>query len=87
MKGAARAVNILDAELICQAMEKIFSAWKRLELQPEQQQFDYLHKAVILLQQGIAVPNPENIALDKKTVAEISARLNSLIVTGAPVVC
>lgn len=46
LKGAARAVNLMDVETICQTVETIFSALKhhKLDLVPEL--FDVLHQSV-----------------------------------------
>ena len=49
LKGAARAVNVTEVEALCQALENIFSAWKRKELEPAPEQFDTLHAAVDLV--------------------------------------
>jgi two-component system chemotaxis sensor kinase CheA len=49
LKGAARAVNMAEIETVCQAIESVFSAWKRGELEPEREQFDALHRGVNLV--------------------------------------
>lgn len=46
LKGAARAVNITEIESVCQALENVFSAWKKKESEPMPEQFDGLYKAV-----------------------------------------
>ena len=49
LKGAARAVNNSEIESVCQALESVFSAWKRGEAEPAREQFDALHRAVNLV--------------------------------------
>jgi two-component system chemotaxis sensor kinase CheA len=43
LKGAARSVNLVDVEAVCQALERVLSAMKRLELMPLPSAFDALH--------------------------------------------
>ncbi len=45
LKGAARAVNLTDIEMICQALESVFSAMKRNRVGPTPEMFDTLHRA------------------------------------------
>ncbi len=49
LKGASRAVNITEAESICQSLESLFAALKRNECVPTAELFDTLHQAVDLL--------------------------------------
>jgi two-component system chemotaxis sensor kinase CheA len=46
LKGAARAVNFLEIEAICQSMEDVFATWRRQEAAPSREELDALHKAV-----------------------------------------
>ena len=45
LKGAARAVNMTDIEVICQSLESVFAAMKRKHLGPTPEMFDVLHQA------------------------------------------
>ena len=49
LKGAAGAVNRSDLQGLCQAMEDIFSAWKRQPVQVAPESFDTLSRAVDLI--------------------------------------
>ena len=49
LKGASRAVNAKNIEVICQALESIFAGWKRGTLRSTTEFFDVLHKAVDLI--------------------------------------
>lgn len=44
LKSAARAVNMLSVEKICQKLESLFSSWKKAKKKPNEQQFDLLYK-------------------------------------------
>lgn len=44
LKGAARAVNFVEVESICQSLENTFAAWKRQETIPSRQELDALHR-------------------------------------------
>jgi two-component system chemotaxis sensor kinase CheA len=46
LKGAARAVDLTDVESICQAMETVFSAWKKQNAVPTAGALDVLHGAL-----------------------------------------
>ena len=46
LKGAARAVNLLEIETICQSLEDVFSALKRDEVAMSPELFDRLHRAI-----------------------------------------
>src|ERR1700759_5762298 len=54
LKGAARAVNIIDIESVCQAVESVFAAMKRGKLLPSPALFDLLHKVTDVLGQCLA---------------------------------
>jgi two-component system chemotaxis sensor kinase CheA len=55
LKGAARAVNHGDIEMICQAIEGVFAAWKQQQQpSPSAEQFDALHRALDAIGAGLA---------------------------------
>ncbi len=56
LKGAARAVNLTEVELICQSLEDVFAAWKRQESKPTPQLLDTLHRALNAVSASIADP-------------------------------
>jgi len=45
LKSAARSVDLTYIENICNALESVFSAWKKDKTMPTPQQFDLLHNA------------------------------------------
>src|SRR5665647_1169192 len=45
LKGAARSVNLSDVEALCQAMEGVFAAMKRHEIEGSAELFDLMQQA------------------------------------------
>ena len=56
LKGAARAVNFTEIELICQSLEDRFASWKRQESAPSPQALDTLHRALNTVTAALAAP-------------------------------
>jgi len=56
MKGAARAVNLIDIETICHSLEGIFSAWKQEGVRYSRQLFDTIHNVLNIIETIIASP-------------------------------
>jgi two-component system chemotaxis sensor kinase CheA len=46
LKGAARAVNLREIELVCQNLESVFSSIKKGEFTPDADAFDLFHEAI-----------------------------------------
>jgi two-component system, chemotaxis family, sensor kinase CheA len=55
LKGAARAVDFIEIESLCQSIEDLFAAWKRRESQPTPSTLDDAHRAIDKMAQAIAV--------------------------------
>lgn len=49
LKGAARSVNLLQIQEICQSLENVFSAMKKHYYQPSAETFDTLHSTIDLI--------------------------------------
>jgi two-component system chemotaxis sensor kinase CheA len=71
LKGASRAVNLLEVEQICQALESVLACIKRHELELTAEVFDTLHKVVDNL--SLALQGSEKI-----DVAEVIRTLDRL---------
>lgn len=56
LKGAARAVNLTEIELLCQSLESLFAAWKRRDSAPTPTALDTAHRALDKMSQAIADP-------------------------------
>lgn len=52
LKGAARSVNRADIEAVCQAMETVFSSWKKEQTPRRRGVFDALGRAVDFLERA-----------------------------------
>jgi len=59
LKGAARAVNLMGIETLCQAIESVFAAMKRDEVTLSGALFDLLHHCVRAIEDFLATPEGE----------------------------
>lgn len=59
LKGAARAVNLTDVELICQSLESVFSALKQEAISFSSELFDILYHTIDTV--DVLVASPEKI--------------------------
>jgi two-component system chemotaxis sensor kinase CheA len=57
LKGAARAVDLADIEAICQALESVFSGWKKQQTTGSPEAFDTLHRAVDMIRALVSAPD------------------------------
>jgi len=64
LKGAARSVNILPVEAICQEMEGLFSALKTDKVHFTPELFDTLHQATGVVEKYIAAPESERPSVE-----------------------
>jgi two-component system chemotaxis sensor kinase CheA len=76
LKGAARAVNRMDIEAICQAMETVFAGWKRQPGSVAVERFDTLNRAVDLAAELLRLPDASGSA-DKSAVVEMVRQINA----------
>ena len=60
LKGAARAVDAVAIERICQPLEDVFSAWKYGEFLPAPEQFTPIYIQIKLFQTPFLVPMKNN---------------------------
>src|SRR5579859_297998 len=79
LKGAARAVNMVEIEAICQSLESVFSALKRQDIAVSPALFDRLHKAVDTLGEVLLSLGTERTAAEKFRIAEISRSLEGAL--------
>ncbi len=83
-KGAAGSLNLGEIEAICQAIEGLFAALKRLEIVPSQAIFDTLHRAVDILGRISASPEGERRPGDRTAAREIIRELEEYLPGAAP---
>ncbi len=75
LKGAARAVNLGEIEAVCQAVESVFAALKRGEIEPAPSLFDNLHRSVDTLTRLLASASSGTTAAQKTAAKELSREL------------
>jgi two-component system chemotaxis sensor kinase CheA len=73
LKGASRSVNISEMDRICQAMENVFAALKRQELDVSPQLMDTLHHAIDNLNQLMPALERDR-TLEEKAKASATVR-------------
>src|SRR3989338_6741714 len=79
LKGAARAVNLTDVEVICQTLENVFSVWKeegRIEL--AKGNFEVIFSAVELIDRIILSTEEGHSPVEKKDIAKIVKGLSNI---------
>ncbi|MCG3210444.1 MAG: Sensor histidine kinase RcsC [Anaerolineae bacterium] len=75
LKGAARAVNKLDVETVCQSIESVFSALKQRSLTLSPALFDTLHHALDAVETLLTQPHGESSALAPQVMQQIERLL------------
>ena len=65
LKGAARSVNLMEIETVCQAMEDVFAALKRQKIAPSLALLDLLHQATDLLKSYLSPGQGGDAASDR----------------------
>lgn len=78
LKGAARAVNLTDIEAICQAVETVFSALKRKEIDLSPELFNTLYKAIDAIADFVSPSEKEGPVPGKNAVSGIRRQLARL---------
>src|SRR6266404_5293299 len=98
LKGAARAVNFVEVESVCQVLEDVFAAWKRRESTPSAQGLAVVHRALDAVSENISAPQSQsdrplsshvqalrNINLTSVVAAEETIRAETTAAELAPV--
>lgn len=80
LKGAARSVNLADIEALCQAMEGVFAAMKRHEIEGYAELFDLLQQAADHLDRLLSASGGELSAEIKFRLDELVGRLEETVV-------
>ena len=71
LKGAAHAVSLQEIASVCQSMENVFAAIKRLEIRLSPELFDVLHMAVDTLSQMLSRADIEQARGETLQVQEV----------------
>jgi len=73
LKGAARAVNFVEVESVCQVLEDVFAAWKRRESTPSAQGLAVVHRALDAVSENISAPQSQS---DRSLSSHVQALRN-----------
>jgi two-component system chemotaxis sensor kinase CheA len=84
LKGAAGVVNRSDVQSVCQAMEDVFSDWKRKPVRIPVESFDTLSDTTDLIGRLLRMPDVAALATDREQVSEVVRRLSRLPHAVAP---
>ena len=74
LKGASRAVDLVDVEAVCQALEGVFARLKRGEFQLSAEGFDAVHQSLDTIEVLLSEPNEPHAT----QIAEAVQRLTRL---------
>jgi len=75
LKGAARAVNLLDVERLCQSAESVFHLLKEQKLSLSQDIFDVFHKVMDTLQVMLAEVGLKEKSIRSEAIKNLQRRL------------
>ena len=75
LKGAARAVNLVEIETFCQPLESVFSALKRKGVTLSPAFFDLLHKAIDALGKLLLSIEAQRTPAEKSLIAQLAQDL------------
>lgn len=84
MKGAARAVNLIQIERLCSDMEGVFHAWKNEKLQPDKSVFDTLYQVAELLETMISEIEKPHKSISENKLSEIANSIRSIVEMKSP---
>jgi len=72
LKGAARAVNLDEIEVVCQSLEGVFALLKREEIQLSSQEFDVVHRALDTVGALLNAPDEHHATQVAETIQELA---------------
>jgi two-component system chemotaxis sensor kinase CheA len=78
LKGASRAVNLVNIEILCQSMESVFSALKKGEIPLTPELFDKLHYTVESIEGILMDPEKDQSPELQEEIPKILSLLESL---------
>ncbi|MBE0644827.1 MAG: response regulator [Bacteroidetes bacterium] len=81
LKGAARAINRVDIEALCQALESLFSLWKKDPKVADRKHFDATAQAVDILAEMLT--SDTEFSLNHEALETAIERLKELSTSGA----
>jgi two-component system chemotaxis sensor kinase CheA len=75
LKGASRAVNLVQVEKVCQAIESVFSALKQQTASPSKELFDLFSEALDTVGTMVATADPQTARPESPQTKRLIARL------------
>ncbi len=78
MKGAARAVNRTDIEMVCQTLESVFATWKQQPFTAAPEVFDVLNRAVDLVTRLVSLAEVAQSSSDQEEITRSVQELGGL---------
>ncbi len=78
IKGASRAVGAMDAEIVCQSIEEIFSLWKKQGVKQSPGLFDVFYRAIDILRTLILSTDPGQPSIVKGDIQKLVKELSRL---------
>lgn len=84
LKGAARTVNVRDIEALCQSLESVFAALRRMDVALSPELFDLLHRAVAMLGTLLQSTDVEPSAAARPSIVELMRALQSAATKNHP---
>jgi len=79
LKGAARAVNRDEIEILCQALESVFAALKNGGLQRTPAVYDVLYQAVDMLELLLVSDSPDFRSLEQSRISQMISMLDKAV--------
>jgi len=84
LKGAARAVNLLDVERLCQSAESVFHLLKDQKIQLSQEIFDVFHKVMDTLQVMLSEVEKKEKTIRTEAIKVLQNRLERCTMAPRP---
>ncbi|MBW1783437.1 MAG: response regulator [Deltaproteobacteria bacterium] len=78
LKGAARSVNLMAIETLCQSIEGVFASIRRDEIHLSAELFDVLHHSLKAMEDVLAAPEEGLPSDDAKELATLAEQLRRL---------
>ncbi|MCI0528608.1 MAG: hybrid sensor histidine kinase/response regulator [Nitrospira sp.] len=79
LKGAARSVNKVEIESICQSMENVLAGLKRNEVPLSSQLFDVVHQSINYMDQFLSTLEEGRPVNEKSDIAQLIRQLEGLL--------
>ncbi|MBI5741834.1 MAG: response regulator [Nitrospirae bacterium] len=81
MKGAARTVNLVAIESLCQSLESVLSALKRKEIAPARELLDLLHRSVNVIEGLLSNVGKEDAPSGMEMIRDFVRELDEAVKT------